>query len=103
MTKDSDKLKDITPEDSAVPVYLEPLTDEEIALGKQWEAEAPARERAAVENARRAAYAEIADPLFFKYQAGEATKEEWLAARAEVNASHPYPEEAPASKKASKK
>lgn len=42
------------------------------------------------EAVRRAAYANEADPLFFKWQAGEATKEEWLAKRAEVKERHPY-------------
>ena len=31
---DTDNLKDITPEDSVVPVYLEPLTKEEVAKRK---------------------------------------------------------------------
>ena len=31
---DIDNLEDITPEDSVVPVYLEPLTEEEIAKRK---------------------------------------------------------------------
>ena len=42
--------------------------------------------------ARAAAYREEADPLFFKWQAGEATKEEWLAKRAEIRERFPYPE-----------
>ena len=33
---------------------------------------------AAVEQARRAAFAESSDPLFFKWQRGEATEQEWL-------------------------
>lgn len=31
---DTDNLEEITPEDSVVPVYLEPLTEEEIAKRK---------------------------------------------------------------------
>jgi hypothetical protein len=34
-------------------------------------------------------YQNIADPLFFKWQAGEATKEEWLAARDLVKGLYP--------------
>ena len=34
-----------------------------------------------IEMNRRAAYAQTSDPLFFKFQAGEATEQEWLAAR----------------------
>jgi hypothetical protein len=45
-----------------------------------------------VEQARAIAYRETADPLFFKYQAGESTKEEWEAARQEIKDAHPYPE-----------
>jgi len=37
------------------------------------------------------AYTAEADPLFFKYQAGEVTKEEWLAKREEIRSRYPYP------------
>ena len=47
---------------------------------------------AQVEAARAVAYRETADPIFFRYQAGEATKEEWKAARQAVRDAHPYPE-----------
>ena len=43
---------------------------------------------------RQAAYTAEADPLFFKWQAGEATKEEWEAKRQEIRDRFPYPEEA---------
>jgi hypothetical protein len=43
------------------------------------------------EEKRILAYHEESDPLFFKWQAGEVTKEEWLAKRAEIKAR--YPEE----------
>jgi hypothetical protein len=51
-----------------------------------------AEARAEAEAARRAAYAAEADPLFFRWQAGEAAKDEWLAKRAEIKARHPYPD-----------
>lgn len=38
---------------------------------------------------RKWAYREESDPLFFKWQAGEATKEEWEAKRAEIRARFP--------------
>lgn len=38
---------------------------------------------------RKAAYQETSDPLFFKWQSGEGTKEEWLAARGSVKESFP--------------
>lgn len=42
---------------------------------------------------RSNAYTTESDPLFFKYQRGEATKEEWEAKIAEIRARYPYPEE----------
>jgi hypothetical protein len=39
---------------------------------------------------RAAAYVSEADPLFFKWQAGEGTKEDWEAKRAEIRARYPY-------------
>jgi len=47
--------------------------------------------RKVARQARAAAYASEADPLFFKYQAGEVTKEEWLAKREEIRQRYPYP------------
>jgi len=44
-----------------------------------------------VQNNRANAYRNEADPLFFKYQAGEVTKEEWLAKREEIRVRYPYP------------
>lgn len=43
---------------------------------------------------RQAAYATEADPLFFKWQRGTATEQEWLAKIDEIKARYPYPEEA---------
>ena len=40
---------------------------------------------------RSAAYKTESDPLFFKYQAGEVTKEEWLAKREEIKVRYPDP------------
>lgn len=44
-----------------------------------------------VEQARLSQYRDNADPIFFKWQAGEATEQEWLDARAQVVADNPYP------------
>lgn len=41
---------------------------------------------------RQAAYIAEADPLFFKWQAGEATEAEWKAKRQEIRDRFPYPE-----------
>jgi len=40
---------------------------------------------------RLAAYTAEADPLFFKWQAGEATEAEWKAKRQEIRERFPYP------------
>ena len=40
---------------------------------------------------RASAYTTEADPLFFKYQRGEATKEEWEAKIEEIRQRYPYP------------
>lgn len=47
-----------------------------------------------IEKLRRAAYQQSADPLFFEYQRGDATKEEWLAAVEQVKYQYPYPHSA---------
>ena len=49
--------------------------------------------KAEQEAARGAAYIAEADPLFFKWQAGEATEEEWKAKRQEIRDRYPYPAE----------
>ena len=42
---------------------------------------------------RQAAYISEADPLYFKWQAGESTEAEWLAKRQEIRDRFPYPGE----------
>jgi len=46
-----------------------------------------------VDLARHAAYTAPggADSVFLRWQAGDATREEWLAARQKVKDTHPYP------------
>ena len=41
------------------------------------------------ERQRKAAYATESDPLFFKWQAGEATEAEWTAKRDEIKQRYP--------------
>jgi hypothetical protein len=43
------------------------------------------------EERRSVAYTQESDPLFFKYQRGEATREEWLAKIEEIKARYPDP------------
>ena len=42
-----------------------------------------------IEASRKAAYIAEADPLFFKWQAGEGTQEEWQAKREEIRQRYP--------------
>jgi len=44
-----------------------------------------------VEKARAEAYQSVTDPLFFEYQRGEKTEQEWLDAVQSVKDAHPYP------------
>ena len=64
---------------------ITPVDEQEAANRK-------AQAAAAVESQRKSAYKEEADPLFFKWQAGEATEAEWRAKRQEIRDAHPYPE-----------
>jgi len=42
------------------------------------------------QDARSVAYRNESDPLFFKWQRGEATEQEWKNAVAEIQARYPY-------------
>lgn len=48
--------------------------------------------RKAVEDQRRAAYQTESDPLFFGWQRGDNTEQEWLDAVQAVKDAYPYPE-----------
>jgi hypothetical protein len=50
------------------------------------------QQRAEIETQRRNAYTQEADPLFFSYQRGEATEQEWLDAVDSIRVRYPYPE-----------
>lgn len=56
-------------------------------------AERKAQQLAVARRSRQQEYIKEADPLFFKWQAGEGTAEEWKARREEIRARYPYPEE----------
>jgi hypothetical protein len=66
---------------------IRPYTAEEIAAATAL----PSKEEQ--EARRKAAYTAEADPLFFKWQAGEGTEAEWLAKREEIRNRYPYPSE----------
>lgn len=86
---------------SEIPAVEVPLTEEQIAEQAIWEAGAHDRAIAEVSLARHAAYTAPngSDAIFMKYQRDEATKEEWLAAKAAIDEANPYPV-APKTKKA---
>ena len=46
---------------------------------------------AAVQAKRQAAYQSESDPIFFDYQRGEVTEQDWLDAVQAVKDAHPYP------------
>lgn len=46
---------------------------------------------ASIERARLTAYEQTSDPIFFKWQRGDATEAEWREAVAKVKAENPYP------------
>lgn len=69
-------------------------TEEQAAYDAQeaeWLSSAYDRAYAEVELLRKSAYQVEADPLYFKWQAGEGTEAEWLAKRADISARYPYP------------
>jgi hypothetical protein len=92
---------DTTKNNSDVPGELIPLTPEEEAEIAEYLAGQHERELEAVRVARHAAYTapEGSDAIFMKYQRDEATKEEWLAAKAAIDEALPYPEPPKPSKK----
>jgi hypothetical protein len=49
------------------------------------------REYEQAQQARHAAYVSDADPVFFRWQRGQATEQDWLDAVAAVDTAHPYP------------
>ena len=54
-------------------------------------AKVAAKKAAEAETNRKAAYAAESDPLFFKYQRGESTEQEWLDAVQAIKARYPKP------------
>lgn len=54
-----------------------------------WNADQPTQEE--IDNMRRTAYTEEADPLYFKWQRGEGTEQAWLDKVAEIRSRYPDP------------
>jgi hypothetical protein len=60
-------------------------------LDAAWPQVQYANQCAQVEAARLLAYEQTSDPIFFKWQRGDATEAEWREAVAKVKADNPYP------------
>lgn len=69
-----------------------PLTPEEEAERAKITAYVAAQEQELLKSTRREAYQREADPLFFGWQRGDNTKQEWLDAVQAVKDANPYPE-----------
>lgn len=67
---------------------VKPTLEEVQAEIARLQAEEPLKR---IERIRQASYQKESDPLFFKWQAGEATEEEWLAKRNEIRNRYPKP------------
>ena len=65
----------------------------EVELQAAYDAAVPLAQRKEAEANRAAAFRSEADPLFFKWQAGEGTEADWRGARDAVRARFPYPDE----------
>jgi hypothetical protein len=63
-------------------------------LDAAWPEVAYQNQVTAVEKARRTAYEQQSDGLFFEWQRGDGTEAAWRAAVAAVKAANPYPPEA---------
>jgi hypothetical protein len=66
------------------------LTADEIAAITESDADRIARLNAEAQAARRGAFQAEADPLFFSWQRGEATEEDWLTKCADIRTRFPY-------------
>lgn len=69
---------------------IEKPTEEE--LNAQWTQVQYDIEYENVQKARQLAYQSESDPIFFSYQRGEATQQEWLDAVQAIKDANPYPE-----------
>lgn len=89
---------------SEIPAENIPLTPEQEAERSEYEAGEHQRAKDAVALARHYAYTAPggSDAVFMKFQRDEATKQEWLDAKAVIDEANPYPP-APKVKKAAAK
>jgi Ni/Co efflux regulator RcnB len=61
------------------------------AENAEWQAGQQARAQAAVDAQRHAAYVAESDPLFFQWQRGETTEQQWRDKVAEIRTRYPDP------------
>jgi len=60
-------------------------------LDAQWPAVQQSRQQARVDQQRHAAYVAESDPLFFQWQRGEGTEQQWRDKVAEIQTRYPDP------------
>ena len=75
------------PPEGAIEVKCPPNHASQLFVDGNWQAYTPSKEEQSAK--RQVSYASEADPLFFKWQAGEATEEEWLSKRKEIRERYP--------------
>ena len=80
-------------ENEGTIIIERPMTAEEKAERAKWVKEQPAREKAEAEENRRQAYMRISDPIYFQWQRGEKTEQDYLDAVAQVKKDYPVPGE----------
>lgn len=69
--------------------YSETTKPAKQELDSLWQSVEVEIENQKIDSLRKAAYQQTSDPLFFKWQSGEATKDDWLAAREAVREQYP--------------
>ena len=62
-----------------------------LKTAEQRATEAFEAEYSQIETLRQMAYQKEADPIFFQYQRGTQTKDDWLAKVNEIKTRYPYP------------
>ena len=80
-------------ENEGTIIIERPMTPEEKAERAAWKKSEAERNKAEATEARRSGYVRISDPVFFQWQRGEKTEQDWHDAIAEVNALYPIPGE----------
>ena len=76
-------------------VHVQFTPEEEAARDAEeqaWADGAAVREADILQTNRLNAYKSESDPIFFSWQAGESSQQDWLDARNAVKAAHPKPE-----------